>query len=173
MNFSISHSVEILERTPEVLIAMLKEISKDWTNCNEGPDTWSVFDVVGHLIHGEKTDWIPRSEIMLSDKADKTFEPFDRFAQFRESEGKTLNDLLIEFKSLRQKNLEYLRLKNLSTSEFEVTGIHPEFGDVTLSQLIAAWTVHDLEHIAQISRIMSKQYKSEVGPWSKYLKVLN
>ncbi len=172
MNFSLSKSIEILERTPDVLIVMLQNVSADWTANNEGAETWSVFHVVGHLIHGEKTDWITRTEIVLSDKANKTFEPFDRFAQFEESKGKSLNELLAEFKSIRQTNIEYLKLKELSEQDMEQTGFHQKFGEVSLSQLLSTWTVHDLNHIAQISRIMAKQYKSAVGPWIEYLRIL-
>ncbi|MGA7721478.1 MAG: DinB family protein [Ignavibacteriaceae bacterium] len=172
MNFTIEKSIEILECTPNVLIAMLQNISPDWTTNNEGEETWSVYDIIGHLIHGEKTDWISRMEIILSGKPDKTFEPFDRFAQFEESKGKSLRHLLDEFKRLRKTNIEYLYFKKLSSKNLEEKGIHPAFGEVTLSQLLSAWTVHDLNHIAQISRVMAKQYKEEVGPWIGYLRIL-
>jgi len=173
MSFSIEKSIEILERTPEVLETMLGNVSAEWTENNEGGETWSVFDVLGHLVHGEKTDWLPRMEIILSDAPDKTFKPFDRFAQFEESKGKTLAQLLDEFKELRKKNIGVLRDKNLSGRTLEEKGVHPAFGEVTLSQLLATWTVHDLDHIAQISRVMAKQYKEEVGPWIEYLRILN
>ena len=172
MDFSLSKSIEILEHTPDVLIAMLRDLSTDWTSNNEGGDTWSVYDIVGHLIQGEKTDWIPRMEIILSANPDKTFEPFDRFAQFEDSKGKTLIQLLDDFKNLRQNNMELLRLRKLNERDMEETGIHPAFGKVTLSQLLATWTVHDLNHIAQISRVMAKQYKIEVGPWVEYLRIM-
>ncbi len=172
MNFSLSKSIEILEQTPGVLMAMLGNVSTGWTSNNEGEDTWTVYDIVGHLIHGEKTDWIPRMEIILSGNPDKTFEPFDRFARFEESKGKSLTQLLDEFKSLRQKNMVQLRSKKLTGKDLEATGIHPAFGAVTLSQLLSTWTVHDLNHIAQISRVMAKQYKTEVGPWVEYLRIL-
>uniref|UniRef100_UPI0030C7F098 DinB family protein n=1 Tax=Yeosuana marina TaxID=1565536 RepID=UPI0030C7F098 len=147
-------------------------ISDEWTLHNEGGETWSVFDVIGHLIHGEKTDWIPRIEIILSENPNKTFVSFNRFAQFQESNGKTLPQLLDEFKQLRQQNLEFFNQKNISIKELELKGIHPVFGKVTLSELISTWTVHDLNHLAQISRIMAKQYKNEVGPWLEYLRIL-
>lgn len=153
-------------------MAMLGNVSADWTSNNEGGDTWTVYDIVGHLIQGEKTDWIARMEIILSDNPDKTFEPFDRFAQFEESKGKSLTQLLDEFKNLRQKNMEHVRSKKLTAKDLEATGIHPAFGAVTLSQLLSTWTVHDLNHIAQISRVMAKQYKAEVGPWVEYLRIL-
>jgi len=172
MNFSLSKSIEILERTPDVLIVLLKNISPDWTSNNEGGESWSAYDIVGHLIHGEKTDWIPRMEIILSDIQDKRFELFDRFAQFEDSKGKSLTQLLDEFKSLRQKNIEFLRSSTLTDNDFEKTGIHPAFGEITLSQLLSTWTVHDLNHIAQISRVMAKHYMKDVGPWVEYLKIL-
>jgi uncharacterized damage-inducible protein DinB len=173
MNFSLSKSIEILERTPNVLIMMLQGLSPEWTSNNEGAETWSVFDVLGHLIEGEKTDWISRMNIILSDEPDKTFKPFDRFAQIEESKGKSLTELLSEFKSLRQHNIEHLKLKQLTDDDLLRTGLHPAFGEVTLSQLLSTWTVHDLNHIAQISRIMATQYKSAVGPWIEYLRILN
>ncbi|MCA1624883.1 MAG: DinB family protein [Acidobacteria bacterium] len=173
MNFTVEKSIEILERTPKVLEAMVRNISPEWTENNEGGETWSVFDVLGHLVHGEKTDWMPRVEIILSDTQDKAFKAFDRFAQFEEGKGKTLRELLDEFKSLRKKNIGVLRSKKLTDKTFEEKGVHPAFGEVTLAQLIATWTVHDLDHIAQISRVMAKQYKEEVGPWIKYLRILN
>jgi uncharacterized damage-inducible protein DinB len=172
MHFSIDKSIEILERTPGVLHAMLQNISADWTTKNEGGETWSVYDIIGHLIHGEKTDWIPRAEIILSEGPDKTFEAFDRFAQFEESKGKSLTQLLDEFKILRNENITLLRSKKLSGKDLEKKGIHPAFGEVTLSELLATWVVHDLNHIAQISRVMAKQYKPEVGPWIEYLRIL-
>jgi uncharacterized damage-inducible protein DinB len=172
MNFTLEKSIEILERTPGVLTALLQNISADWTSRNEGGQTWSVYDIIGHLIHGEKTDWIPRADIILSEKPDKNFEPFDRLAQFEESKGKSLTQLLDEFSIVRKKNIEYLRSKKLTSKNLEEKGIHPAFGEVTLSQLLSTWVVHDLNHIAQISRVMAKQYKEEVGPWIEYLRIL-
>ncbi len=166
MNFSLEKSIEILERTPNVLNAMLQNISVEWTLNNEGEQTWRVYDIIGHLIHGEKTDWITRAEIILSEKPDKTFEPFDRLAQFDESNGKSLTQLLDEFKILRKTNIDHLRSKQLTDKNLEEKGIHPAFGEVTLSQLLSTWVVHDLNHIAQICRVMAKQYKTEVGPWT-------
>ena len=172
MSFSIDKSIEILERTPVVIETMLKGISKDWVTKNEGPKTWSAFDIVGHLIHGEKTDWIPRMEIILSNKTNKKFVPFDRFAQFKNSKGKSLHQLINEFKKLRKNNISKLKSKRLQTKYLNKKGIHPAFGNVTLKQLLATWVVHDLNHIAQISRVMAKQYKKEVGPWKEYLKII-
>ncbi len=172
MNFTLEKSIEILERTPGVLTALLQNISDDWTSRNEGGETWSVYDIIGHLIHGERTDWIPRADIILSKKPNRNFEPFDRLAQLEESKGKSLTQLLDEFGLLRKKNIEYLRSKKLTGKNLEEKGIHPAFGEVTLSQLLSTWVVHDLNHIAQISRVMAKQYKAEVGPWIEYLKIL-
>jgi DinB superfamily len=170
--YNLTESIGILARTPIVLESLLLDIPKAWALNNEGKDTFSPFDVVGHLIHGEKTDWVARMEIILSDNADKTFERYDRFAQFNDSEGKTLNQLLAEFKTLRKKNLEILQSKNLQDNDLLKTGIHPSFGAVTLLQLLSTWSVHDLSHIAQITRVMCKQYKEEVGPWINYLPIL-
>ena len=140
---------------------------------NEGENTWSPYDVVGHLIHGENTDWLPRTKIILQQGADTAFVPYDRFAQFENSKGKSLQELLSEFKILRKANIDELKYLNIGSEELKLTGIHPEFGGVTLKQLLSAWVVHDLGHIVQISRVMAKQYKEETGPWTKYLKVLN
>ncbi|SNY99956.1 DinB family protein [Flagellimonas pacifica] len=173
MNFELNKAISVLERTPSTLISLLNDLPKEWTQENEGDSTWSPFDVVGHLIHGEKTDWMVRTEIILGDSPNKEFEPFDRFAQFENSKGKTLKVLLEQFKELRAENLKTLRVKNISAADYSRKGIHPEFGAITLSQLLSAWVVHDLGHIAQISRVMAKQYKEEVGPWPKYLTILN
>ncbi len=172
MQFNLNKSLEILERTPLVLETMLNGLSEEWIKNNEGYETWSPYDILGHLIYGEKTDWIPRMEIILSGKADNTFEPFDRFAQFTESNGKTFKQLLDEFKTLRKLNIERLRSKNLTQDDFVRKGKHPALGQVTLSQLLSTWVVHDLNHISQISRVMAKQYKTEVGPWEEYLRIL-
>ncbi len=172
MEFSLEESISILKRTPSTIRSVLQDLPEKWTHQNEGPDTWSPFDVVGHLIHGEKTDWIPRTKIILFEE-DKHFIPFDRFAQFKESGGKTMEDLLIEFEILRERNIKELIALNLEERDFDKHGIHPEFGEVTLKQLLAAWVVHDLGHIVQINRVMAKQYKEEAGPWPKYLAVLN
>jgi DinB superfamily len=172
MEFSTNKSIEILKRTPLVLIQLTNNLSEDWTMNNEGGETWSVFDVIGHLIHGEKTDWIPRIEIILSKEANKEFEPFDRFAQLVESKGKSLELLLNEFLAVRELSLIKLKGFKLTENDFNKTGIHPKFGAVTLSQLIAAWVVHDLDHISQISRVMAKQYKEQSGPWVEYMKIL-
>ncbi|WP_425235663.1 DinB family protein [Ulvibacterium sp.] len=173
MKFELNTAIPILERTPTVLRVLLQGLSEEWIQGNEGKDTWSPFDVVGHLIHGEKTDWMVRTALILENGPNPAFEPFDRFAQFENSKGKTLESLLEEFEGLRKDNLTDLRSKKLSSDDYERIGIHPEFGEVTLAQLLSAWVVHDLGHIAQISRAMAKQYKNEVGPWPKYLTILN
>ncbi|HMB64905.1 MAG TPA: DinB family protein [Eudoraea sp.] len=173
MNFELNKALLILERTPSVFRSLLQDLPPGWIHENEGEHTWSPFDVIGHLIHGEKTDWMVRTAIILGNDPGKTFEPFDRFAQFENSRGKGLEALLTEFDTLRQENLRRLRSLQLSGEDLQREGMHPELGPVTLSQLLAAWVVHDLGHIAQVSRVMAKQYKSEVGPWTQYLTILN
>lgn len=172
MPFELRQALEILESTPKTLKNMLVGLDPVWTSRNEGGETWCVYDVVGHLIHGEKTDWMTRAELILSDQAEKSFAPFDRFAQFEESKGKTMLQLLDEFEALRYANLQCLQAKNLMAQDLARTGIHPAFGTVTLGQLLATWTVHDLNHLAQIARIMAHQYQAEVGPWVAYLRIL-
>lgn len=173
MKFDIDSSIEILERTPGVLKSLLDGLSKDWTQNNEGKNTWSPYDVIGHLIHGEKTDWIPRLKIMLGNHSNKSFEPYDRFAQFEMSKGKSIDELLVEFESLRSENINTLRRMKITKQSESLEGLHPELGVVTIRHLVSAWVVHDLGHISQISRVMAKQYTSEVGPWPKYLTILN
>lgn len=173
MNYTLPDALDVLSRTPSVLDRLLRDLPDAWILPSEGPDTWSAYDVVGHLIHGEKTDWIPRARLILSDVADKRFESFDRFAQFENSRGKTLSQLLDEFAFLRTENLDTFDSWNLQQTDLDKTGIHPEFGTVTLRQHLATWVTHDLGHIAQIARVMAKQYKEEVGPWVRYLGILN
>ena len=173
MKFSIHQSISVLEKTPWVVEQLIYDLPEEWIISNEGGETWSPFDIVGHLIHGERTDWIARLEIILSDKAEKNFTTFDRFAQFRESKGKTLKDLLDEFKSLRAENIKILKSKNLTEKDFHLIGVHPVFGNVTLKNLIATWVVHDLDHLSQLSRVMAHQFRVEVGPWKEYLRILN
>lgn len=169
MEFTIEKSVEILERTPGVLVELLSEIHVDWIDNNEGPETWSPFDIVGHMLHGEKTDWVPRIEIVLSDRGNKVFEPFDRFAMFQESKGKNMGQLLFEFKQARISNLNWLQSKQLQASDLGKTAEHPTLGIVTLRQLIATWAVHDLTHLNQICRVMARQYEYQIGPWVQYI----
>jgi hypothetical protein len=172
-SFNLKEAIEILERTPDVLTSLLSGLSDGWIYNTEGGESWSPFDIVGHLIHGEKNDWILRAKIILDYGEEKPFEPFDRFAQFKDSEGKTFNELLEEFKKLRNENIDVLNKLNLNENDFNKKGFHPEFGKVTLKQLLSTWVVHDLSHIRQISRVMAKQYKNEIGPWAKYLPVIN
>ena len=173
MNFDIGEAIAVLERTPVTLRALLYGLPDAWTTCNEGPDTFSAFDNVGHLIHGERTDWIPRASIILAQGANRRFEPYDRFAQVRESQGKTLAQLLDEFAQLRSENLNTLRSWQLTEHELALEGEHPSLGTVTLRQLLATWVAHDLGHLAQTSRVMAKRYRETVGPWRAYLPVLD
>jgi hypothetical protein len=173
VNFELDTGIAVLERTPGALRAMLEGLPAGWIEGTEGPDTWSPFDVVGHLIHGERTDWIPRAQIILAHGPNRRFTPFDRFAQFRESQGKSLADLLDEFARLRAENLVVLKGWRLSDAQLALEGEHPELGTVTLRQLLATWVAHDLGHIAQSARVMAKQYREAVGPWRQYLPVMD
>lgn len=172
MEHDLRYTMSLLARTPEALNALLRDLPDLWTSANEGEKTWSPFDIVGHLIHGERTDWIPRARMILEIGEARGFEPFDRFAQFRESQGKSLNELLDEFVDLRATNLDKLRAFNLQPNDFERRGRHPALGAVTLSELLATWVVHDLTHLHQISRVMAHQYRPAVGPWRDFLGVL-
>lgn len=172
MDFDLAHATAILERTPATLSAMLSGLPPDWTDPNEGPDTFSAFDNVGHLIHGERTDWIPRARIILEQGANRRFEPYDRFAQYRESKGKTLQQLLEEFATLRATNITTLKSWRLTETQLALMGEHPSLGLVSLRQLLAAWVVHDLGHVAQIARVMAKQYRHAIGPWHEYLPIV-
>lgn len=165
-------TVALLERTPATLATFLRDLPDEWTMRNEGPGTWSVFGVIGHLIHGELTDWIPRAKLILHFGETKPFEPFDRLAQERDSRGKSLPQLLDEFALLRSENLRELRELKLSASDLDRRGRHPSFGAVTMSQLLAAWAAHDLTHLHQISRAMAHQYREAVGPWSAFMGVM-
>ena len=173
MQFEIEDAVEVLKRTPSTIAAMLRGLPEPWITGSEGGESWSPFDILGHLIHGERTDWMARLKIILEHGDSRAFEPFDRFAQLRESQGKTAGDLLAEFAELRQANLETLRALAITPAQLELVGRHPELGTVTLRQLLATWTVHDLSHIRQIARVMAKQYAGEVGPWGAYLPVVS
>jgi len=173
MEFDLDKAIAVLSRTPATLAALLRDLPRDWIANNEGPDTWSPFDVIGHLIHGERADWIPRARIILQHGESRPFDPFDRFAQFEESRGKTLEELLETFAELREQNLKSLREMNLGAAELALTGTHPALGRVTLKELLATWVTHDLDHIAQVARVMAKQYTSEVGPWAAYISILH
>ncbi|MDN5210426.1 DinB family protein [Fulvivirgaceae bacterium BMA12] len=172
MEFDLKESIKILARTPAVLNKLLLDLSPAWTHQNEGENTWSAYDIIGHLIHGEKTDWIPRTEIILRREGDKTFVPFDRFAQFENSKGQTLEELLKTFTQLRAENLQKLDALKLTEQDLLKTGTHPELGTVTLKQLIATWTIHDLSHIHQMTRVMVKLYGDQIGPWKAYSGIL-
>ena len=172
MKFSMDDAIPMLRRTPAVLRAWLWDLPESWTTPNEGPDTWSPYDVLGHLIHGERTDWIPRIEILLNHGESRPFTPFDRFAQFSASQGKSLRELLDTFSELRIENLTRLESLHLTNADFERKGMHPELGRVTLGQLLGTWVAHDLNHLGQIARVMGRQYTTAVGPWLAYLPLL-
>jgi hypothetical protein len=168
----VGECLAILTRTPGTLDALLRDLPDGWTAINEGPGTWSPYVVIGHLIHGEKTDWMPRLEIILERGTKRPFDPFDREAQLREDPGKSLSLLLDEFSTLRQQNLERLRGLNLGPEQLAMQGMHPALGTVTMRQLLATWTAHDLGHMVQVTRVMAKRYKQEVGPWAQFLSVM-
>lgn len=172
MKFQIEQAVEILSQTPETVKSLLGNLSDEWTKSGENSENWSPFDVVGHLIHGEETDWIPRAEIILAQGENLTFEPFDRFAQFEKSKGKTLSELLETFAVLRGRSLEILRRMNITPEKLQLKGTHPELGEVNLEQLLATWVVHDLTHIRQIVTVMAQKYSENVGVWKEYLSIL-
>lgn len=173
MQHNLQDTISLLSRTPAALDALLRGLPEAWTLRNEGQQTWSAFDIVGHLIHGERTDWIPRAKMILQFGESKAFEPFDRSAQERESQGKSLAQLLDDFARLRSENLTELRALNLRPEDLARRGRHPELGVVTLAQLLATWAAHDFTHLHQISRVMAHQYREAVGPWSAYLGVLH
>ena len=173
MEFQLDQAIRILKRTPSTLDSLLRNLPDEWLAANEGADSWSPFDVVGHLIHGEETDWLPRAKIIISHGEARAFEPFDRFAMFQKSRGKSLDELLDSFNELRQRNLVELEGMKLTPELLEKHGRHPDLGAVTLRQLLATWVVHDLSHIGQIVRVMAKQYGDAVGPWRAYLSLLN
>ena len=172
MDFDLTKGIAILERTPAVVRDLLSDLPADWTASNEGPDTFSPFDVVGHLIDGEETDWIPRVRIILAQGPDRRFVPFDRFRHQRAA-AQTLGQRVDRFAELRGKSLGELRKLDLKPAQLSLTGEHPELGTVTLAQLLATWATHDLTHLSQITRVMAKQYKAAVGPWRKYLPLLD
>jgi uncharacterized damage-inducible protein DinB len=173
MKFEFDEAMATLSRTPAALKAMLNGLPVNWVENNEGPETWSPYDVIGHLVHCERADWIPRAKIILEHGEARTFDPLDRLAQFEESKGKTLGELLEEFAALRERSLATLREMKLGAGDFEKAGQHPALGKVTLKELLATWVTHDLDHIAQIARTMAKQYATEVGPWQAYVSILH
>jgi hypothetical protein len=170
--FNLTETIALLTRTPATLDALLRGLPDTWIRSNEGKDTWSSYDIVGHLIAGERNDWMPRAQIILESGEARPFDRFDRLAQQRESQGKSLEQLLDEFARLRKENLIALEALNLQPNDLSRSGTHPALGVVTLSQLLATWTVHDLTHLHQLSRVMAHQYRDAVGPWSIYLGVL-
>jgi hypothetical protein len=172
MPHNLQNTISLLTRTPTALDALLRDLPETWTLRNEGENTWSAFDIIGHLHHGERTDWIPRARMILEFGEAKPFEPFDRQGHAREMQGKSLGQLLDEFARLRAENLAELHALNLRQEDLERRGRHPALGIVTLSQLLATWAAHDLTHVHQISRVMAHQYREAVGPWSAYLGVL-
>jgi hypothetical protein len=172
MDFQLQHASDLLSRTPSTLNSMLRDVPESWLVQNEGAETWSPYDIVGHLIHGEETDWIPRAKIILEHGEARAFEPFDRVAMFEASKGKSIAELLDTFAVLRKQNLHLLSEMNLTPALLEKRGKHPELGMVTLKQLLATWVVHDLGHVRQVVRVMAKQYRDAVGPWTAYLSIL-
>ena len=172
MTFDLDQAMAQLARTPRVLDAMVRELPEAWLRGAEGPETWSPYDVIGHLLHGERTDWLTRARIIREQGEARPFDPFDRFAQFRESAGRSIGELLDAFAAARTENLRVLASWRLAPADLARTGTHPSFGRVTLEQLLATWVAHDLDHITQIARVMAKQYDAEVGPWKVYLGVL-
>ena len=173
MEFQLDRAKEILRRTPATLDSLLRHLPEEWILSNEGPESWSPFDVMGHLIHGEEADWIPRVRILLEYGEQRAFDPFDRFAMFEKSRGKSLGELLDRFEQLRGESLQELERMNLTPEMLGKRGLHSDLGVVTLSQLLSTWVVHDLGHIGQIVRVMAKQYKEAVGAWQAYLPVLS
>jgi hypothetical protein len=172
-SFSLGGSMDLLARTPPILDAWLRGLPQAWLDGNEGGETWSPYVVVGHLIHGEKTDWMPRLRRILEHGEAVPFDPYDRFAQFRDSAGKTIDELLDEFAALRAENLRRLAALGLDEAALDRAGRHPELGPVTVRQLLATWVAHDLDHVVQIARVMANQYADEVGPWRAYLRVIS
>ena len=173
MSFDLAEATAVLARTPGTLRALLGGLPDAWIHADEGPETFSAYENVGHLVHGERADWIPRARLILAQGSDRRFTPYDRFAQRRESEGKSLDQLLDEFTALRAQNLEQLHGWRLGERELALEGEHPALGAVTLRQLLATWVAHDLGHLAQVSRVMAKRYREAVGPWRQYLPILD
>jgi len=172
MEQQLENTIALFERTPAALDALLRGLPDMWTETNEGENTWSVRTVVAHLIHAEDEDWIPRARVILESPEGQAFAPFDREGHLRCSQGKTLEQMLDEFAQARAKGLEDLRALKLTAEDLRRHGRHPSFGTVTLSQLLATWAMHDLTHLHQISRIMAYQYREAVGPWVRFLGVM-
>jgi hypothetical protein len=173
MEHDLRETIPLLRRTPAVLDALLRDLPANWTLRNEGAESWSPYDVVGHLINGERTAWLPRVRIILQYGETKAFEPLDRMAQLQQSREHSLTQLLDEFARLRMENLKALEALHISSDDLQRRGRHPALGVVTLSELLATWAVHDLTHLHQISRVIAYQYRDGVGPWNRYLGVLH
>jgi hypothetical protein len=173
LDFRFDEALPVLRRTPSVVRALLQDLPDAWIHAAEGPDTWSPFDVVGHLIHGERTDWIPRVEHILAHGDTVVFPAFDREAMFEATRGLALPDLIDTFAQLRAASLGRLDALQLTSTDLSRVGRHPEFGPVTLRQHLSTWVVHDLGHIRQIVRAMARQYGTAVGPWRAYLSILS
>jgi len=173
MEFDLKQGTAVLERTPGVLRAMLDGLDAAWTDADEGSGTWSPYVIVGHLIHGERTNWIPRAQVILAQGPDRRFMPFDRFAQIHDGSRQTLSELLDEFARLRKESLDTLADWRVTEAQLDLTGEHQEFGAVTLRQLLSTWVAHDHSHVAQIARVMAKQYREPVGPWRAYLPIMD
>ena len=173
MKYNITLALEILERTPAVLKILLSGLSDDWIMNNEGPETFSPYDVIGHLIHGEKTDWTARTKMIMEHGNTKTFVPWDRFAQYEESKGKSLQQLLYDFEIIRKENIVWFKALQLTEADLDKKGSHPKLGEVTMRNLLSTWVIHDLTHIAQVTRVMAKQYKEEMGPWPEFFRILS
>lgn len=172
-SFVLEEAIPILARTPATLDALLRGLPDGWIVAHEGDATWSPLDVIGHLVHGERTDWMPRARIILEHGETRAFDRFDRFAQFAAPEGRSIASLLDEFRMLRQDNLRELAAMRLTDADLDRRGRHPELGLVTLRQLLATWMAHDLDHVVQISRVLARQYSDEVGPWRAYLRIIS
>lgn len=172
MEFRLDQAVSVLRRTPSTLDSLLRDLSDEWLAADEGPDSWTPYDVIGHLLHAEETNWVPRAKVILTHGEARAFEPFDRFAMFEQSKGKSLGDLLDSFSRLRRRSLGELEAMELTPELLEKRGRHPDLGAVTLGQLLAAWVVHDLSHTGQVVRVMARQYGEAVGPWRPYFGLL-
>ena len=169
--FTIDAAVQVLSRTPRALDSLLRGLDESWTRSNYGPDTFSPFDVVGHLIHGENADWIPRARIILEYGESRAFDPFDRYAMYQQSSGRSMDELLDQFASLREENLRALRELGLGEAQLELRGMHPTLGPVTMRQLLASWVAHDLNHVHQVAKCLAYQYRDETGPWGNFMGV--
>ena len=172
MDFQLDEALAVLQRTPGTLAALLRGLPDGWTRGVEGADTWSAYDIVGHLLHGEEGNWIARAQMILEDGEGRPFAPFNRTAMFTNYDGYSLDQLLDAFAEARSRNLETLRALDITPEKLALTGTHPALGKVTLSQLLSAWTVHDLNHMGQIVEVMAQQYADAVGPWKAYLAIL-